>query len=138
MWIIYALASAVTAALVAIFAKIGLRQVDTMLATTVRSVIMAVFLLVVSLALRKFDGFSPSAWSGKDWGLITLAGMSGAVSWLFYFMALRSADASRVAAIDRTSLVFVALLAAIFLGEQLKMKAIVGIVLMVVGAILIV
>ncbi len=138
MWIIYALFSAITAALVAIFAKLGLRQVDTVLATTVRSLIMAVFLVVVSLLLRKFDGFSPSAWSGREWGLIALAGVSGAVSWIFYFMALRSADAARVAAIDRTSLVFVALLAAVFIGEELKMKAIFGIGLMVIGAILMV
>lgn len=136
MWIIYAILSAITAAGVAIFAKLGLRQVDTVLATTVRSLIMAGFLVVVSLLSKKFDGFSPSSWSGREWGLIGLAGLSGAISWLFYFMALRSADASRVAAIDRTSLVFVALLAAIVLGEQLKAKAIVGIVLMVVGAIL--
>ena len=138
MWIIYALGSAVTAALVAIFAKLGLRQVDTVLATTVRSFVMAVFLLVVSLAMKKFDGFSIASWSGREWGLIALAGVSGAVSWLFYFFALRAADASRVAALDRTSLVFVALLAALFLGEQLKMKAIFGIVLMVIGAILMV
>lgn len=138
MWIVYALLSAVTAAFVAIFAKLGLRQIDTVLATTVRSLIMAVFLVVVSLALKKFDGFSPASWSSREWGLIALAGISGAVSWIFYFMALRSADASRVAAIDRTSLVFVALLAVVILGEQLTAKAVVGIVLMVVGAILMV
>ncbi len=138
MWIIYALLSAVTAALVAIFAKLGLRQVDTVLATTIRALIMAAFLVVASLLLKKFDGFAPSSWTGRDWGLIALAGLSGAASWLFYFVALKSADASRVAAIDRTSLVFIALLAALFLGEQLKAKAIFGIVLMVIGAILMV
>lgn len=136
MWIIYALLSAVTAALVAIFAKLGLRQVDTVLATTVRALIMAGFFVIVSLSLKKFDGFSLASWSGKDWGLIALAGISGAVSWLFYFMALRSADASRVAAIDRTSLAFVAILAVLFLGEQLRMKAIIGITLMIGGALL--
>lgn len=136
MWIVYALFSAITAAGVAIFAKLGLRQVDIVLATTIRAVIMAVFLTVVSLLLRKFDGFTPASWSGREWWLIVFAGMSGAVSWLFYFFALRSADASRVAALDRTSLVFVVLLAALFLGEQLKMKAIFGIVLMVIGALL--
>jgi len=132
MWIIYAVLAAITAAGVAIFAKLGLRQIDVVLA------IMAGFLVVASLFLKKFDGFSPSSWSGREWGLIALAGLSGAISWLFYFMALRSADASRVAAIDRTSLVFVALLAALFLGEQLKIKAILGIVLMVIGAVLMV
>lgn len=138
MWIIYALLSAVTAALVAIFAKLGLRQIDTVLATTVRALIMAGFFVIVSVVLKKFEGFSLAAWSGKEWSLIVLAGISGAVSWLFYFMALRSADASRVAAIDRTSLAFVAILAVLFLGEQLKIKALFGIALMVIGAILMV
>lgn len=136
MWIIYALVSAVTAALVAIFAKLGLRQVDTVLATTVRALIMAGFFVIASLSLKKFDGFSFSSWTGKEWGLIVLAGISGAVSWLFYFMALRSADASRVAAIDRMSLAFVAILAVLFLGEQLTMKVVVGIALMIGGALL--
>lgn len=138
MWIIYAILSAITAAGVAIFAKLGLKQIDTVLATTIRSLIMAGFLVAISLLLKKFDGFSPSSWSGREWGLIALAGLSGAASWLFYFMALRSADASRVAAIDRTSLVFVALLAALVLGEHLQAKAVLGIVLMVIGAILMV
>lgn len=138
MWIIYALLSAIAAAFVAIFAKLGLRHIDTVLATTIRSLIMAAFLVLVSLLLKKFDGFTPSSWTGREWGLIVLAGVSGAISWLFYFFALRSADASRVAALDRTSLVFVALLAVIILGEHLKAKAIVGIVLMVIGAILMV
>ncbi|HBI25632.1 MAG: hypothetical protein UT41_C0001G0250 [Candidatus Wolfebacteria bacterium GW2011_GWC2_39_22] len=136
MWIVYALLSAIAAAFVAIFAKLGLKQIDTVLATTVRSIIMAVFLVGVSLWLRKFDGFTPTSWTGREWGLIVLAGISGAISWIFYFMALRSADASRVAAIDRTSLVFVALLAVVILGEHLTAKAILGIVCMVVGAIL--
>lgn len=136
MWIIYALLSAITAALVTIFAKLGLRQIDTVLATTIRSLVMAGLLVVVSVAMKKFDGFSPASWSGREWGLIALAGVSGAASWIFYFLALRSADASRVAAIDRTSLAFVAILAVLFLGEHLTMKAIIGIVLMVGGAIL--
>jgi transporter family protein len=136
MWIIYAILSAITSAGVAIFAKLGLRQIDTVLATTIRALIMAGFFVVASLSLKKFDGFSLSSWSGKEWWLIFLAGVSGALSWLFYFMALRSADASRVAAIDRTSLVFIALLAFLFLGEQLTVKAILGIALMVGGAIL--
>ena len=136
MWIFYALGSAITAALVAIFAKLGLRHVDTVLATTIRALIMAAFLVIASLLLHKFEGFSLASWSRRDWGLITLAGLSGAASWLFYFMALRVADAPRVAAIDRTSLVFVALLAVLFLGEQLRMKAILGIAFMVFGALL--
>lgn len=137
MWIIYAFLSAITAALVAIFGKLGLKNVDSILATTIRSVIMALFLISVSLALKKFQGFSLSSLSSNDWVLIVLAGIAGALSWLFYFFALKIGLASQVAVIDRLSLVFVILLSALFLGESLTLKVILGMLLMVLGAILI-
>ncbi len=137
MWIIYAFFSAITAALVAIFGKLGLKNVDSTLATTIRSVIMALFLISISLALKKFQGFSLGSLSSKDWILIVLAGIAGALSWLFYFFALKIGPASQVAVIDRLSLVFVILLAALFLGESLTLKVILGMFLMVLGAILI-
>ena len=117
MWILFAFLSAFTAALVAIFAKLGLREVDATLATTLRSLIMAVFLVGAAWALGKFDGFSMNALSGREWGLLALAGIAGALSWLFYFFALRDGSASAVVAIDRLSIVFVVLLAAVFLAE---------------------
>lgn len=138
MWIIYAFLSAITAALVAIFGKLGLKNVDSTLATTIRSVIMALFLVCVSLALKKFQGFSLNSLSSKDWLLIVLAGIAGALSWLFYFFALKIGPASQVAVIDRLSLVFVILLSALFLGESLTLKVALGTILMVLGAILIV
>lgn len=137
MWLFYALLSALSAALVAIFAKMGLSGVDSTLATTIRGVIMALFLLLVSIALNKFDGFSFTSFSGRDWVFIILAGVAGALSWLFYFFALQKGPASGVVAIDRTSLVFVVVLAALFLGETLSWKVGVGAVLMVAGALLI-
>lgn len=138
MWIIYAFLSAITASLVAIFGKLGLKNVDSTLATTIRAIIMALFLISVSLALKKFQGFSLSSLSSKDWLLIVLAGIAGALSWLFYFFALKIGPASQVAVIDRLSLVFVILLAALFLGESLTLKVVLGAILMVIGAILIV
>ena len=137
MWLFYALLSALSAALVAIFAKMGLSGIDSTLATTVRGVIMALFLLLVSIAFNKFDGFSFSSFSGRDWLFIVLAGIAGALSWLFYFFALQKGPASGVVAIDRTSLVFVVVLAALLLGETLSWKVGVGVVLMVAGALLI-
>lgn len=137
MWVIYALLSAVTAALVAIFAKLGLREVDPTLATTLRSIIMTVFLLVLAVMLGKFEKFEWSAVSGKDWGLLVLAGVAGALSWLFYFAALRQGVASAVVAIDRLSIVFVILLAAAFLSETLSWRTGLGATLMVAGAMLI-
>ena len=137
MWLAYAFLSAITAAGVAIFAKLGLRGIDSTLATTIRSLIMAGFLILISLFLKKFQGFSFSSFSSRDWFLIISAGVSGALSWLFYFAALKYGLASRVAAIDRLSIIFVVLLAALFLGEALGWKTVLGALLMVAGAILI-
>jgi transporter family protein len=137
-WLIYAFLSSITAALVAIFARLGLKGIDSTLATTVRSIIMAGFLLVVSFFLKKFHGFSWRSFSSKDWVLIILAGISGALSWLFYFFALKTAgSATKVVVIDRLSLVFFIILAAIFLGEKLGWNSVVGALLMIVGALII-
>lgn len=137
MWLIYAFLSSITAALVAIFAKLGLKGIDSTLATTIRSIIMAVFLLLVSFFLKKFQGFSLSSLGSKDWILIVLAGIAGALSWLFYFLALKTGLATKVVAIDRLSLVFVIIFATIFLGEKLGWKSVLGALLMVAGAIII-
>src|SRR3990167_5175499 len=119
---IYAFLSALSAALVAIFAKLGLDRVEPILATTVRSLIMSGFLVIVSLLLKKFQGFSLNSFSSRDWLLIFLAGISGALSWLFYFFALKLGLASKVAAVDRLSIIFVIGLAALFLGEAIGWK----------------
>jgi bacterial/archaeal transporter family protein len=137
MWLLYAFLSSVTAAGVAVLAKLGLKGMDPTLATTIRSIIMAAFLVVVAFLLRKFEGFSLGSVSSRDWLLIAGAGVSGALSWLFYFLALKTGLATRVVAIDRLSIVFVVLLAAAFLGESLGWKVVLGALLMVGGAILV-
>ncbi|KKS25322.1 MAG: hypothetical protein UU85_C0004G0081 [Candidatus Wolfebacteria bacterium GW2011_GWA2_42_10] len=121
----------------AIFAKLGLDRVEPILATTVRSLIMSGFLVIVSLLLKKFQGFSLNSFSSRDWLLIFLAGISGALSWLFYFFALKLGLASKVAAVDRLSIIFVIGLAALFLGEAIGWKIAVGAFLMALGAVLI-
>jgi bacterial/archaeal transporter family protein len=136
-WLIFAFLSAITAALVAIFAKLGLKNIDPTLATTIRSIIMAGFLTLVSFFLKKFQGFSLKSFDSKDWLLIVLAGIAGALSWLFYFLALKTGLATKVVVIDRLSLVFVIILAALFLGEHLGWRTAMGAFLMVVGAIII-
>lgn len=137
MWVLYAFLSALGAAGVAIVSKIGLKNLDSTLATTIRSIIMALFLLAVSFSLRKFHGFQINTLSNRDWLLIILAGIFGALSWLFYFFALKNGPINPVVAIDRLSLVFVFVLALLFLGEAFSAKALIGILLMVAGAILI-
>jgi transporter family protein len=136
-WILYALLSAVFASLVAILGKVSVQNIDSTLATTVRAVIMAVFLLLVSISLGKLKDFSLASFTGKEWMFITLAGIAGAMSWLFYFFALKNGPAGGVAAIDRTSTIFVVLLAAIFLGEIFGWKQGVGVVLIAAGAYLV-
>lgn len=137
MWVLYAFLSALMAALVAIFAKLGLKDIDTTLATTVRAIIMAIFLVVVSLVIGKFNGFSLDTFTSRDWLLITLAGIAGALSWLFYFFALKHGVTTGVVAIDRLSIVFVVFLAAFFLGESLGWHSLLGATLMAGGAFLI-
>src|SRR3989338_1760571 len=129
MWLLYAFLSAFTAALVAIFGKLGMKNIDSTLATSIRAIIMAGFLFFVSLVFRKFNGFTFSSLNNKDWLLITLSGIAGALSWLFYFFALKYGGAGKVVAIDRLSIIFVILLAALFLGEGLTWRSIVGSVL---------
>ena len=137
MWLFYAFLSALFAALVAIFGKLGLKTIDSTLATTIRSIIMAGFLILVSLGMRKFDGFHFANLSNRDWILISLSGIAGAMSWLFYFFALKVGDASKIVAIDRLSIIFVVILAGIFLAEGFSWKSITGAILMTGGAILI-
>lgn len=138
MWIIFALLSALFASLVAIFGKIGLSHIDTTLATTVRAVIMAGFLLIVAVGLGKVNLANLASMNGKEWLWIVLAGIAGALSWLCYFFALKYGSASAVAALDRLSVVFVIILAALFLGESLTWASILGGLLIVGGALLLV
>lgn len=136
MWLLYAFLSAIAAALVAIFGKLGLSKIDTTLATTLRSVIMAVFLLVVAVSFRSFHGFSLQSLTNKQWMYIVLAGIAGALSWLAYFAALKLGAASKVVAIDRTSVIFVLIFSILTLGEVLTWKSALGALLMTGGAIL--
>lgn len=132
-WIFFAFLSALFAALVAIFGKIGIKDIDSTLATTVRAVIMAAFLVMVSLFLGK--GTLLSTINNKALLFIILAGVAGALSWLAYFYALKVGPASGVAVLDRFSVVLVVIMAALFLGEALTIKSIIGIVLVSLGLV---
>ncbi|MEK7639862.1 MAG: EamA family transporter [Patescibacteria group bacterium] len=133
-WITYALLSAVFAALVGIFGKVGIKGIDSTLATSVRAVVMAVFLVLVSLFLGKAKLLHTI--ENRVLLFIVLSGVSGAISWLFYFFALKTGPVSGVAALDRLSVVFVLILAALFLGEHLTWKTGLGGALITAGAVL--
>jgi len=136
MWIGYALLSAIFAAAVAILGKIGLKNVDSTLATTIRAVVMAIFLLGIAAVLQKFSLLKTVG--NQTLTFIIFSGVAGALSWLFYFLALKYGPATGVAALDRLSVVFVVILAAMFLGEAFTVKSIAGLIFLVLGAILLV
>lgn len=136
MWLLFAILSALFASMVAILGKIGIAGIDSTLATTIRAVIMAAFLVMVSLFLGKLELIG--AVGARPLKFIILSGIAGALSWLFYFSALKFGLASRVATVDRLSVIFVVLLAAVFLGESLTLKSIIGVSLLTIGAIIMV
>jgi transporter family protein len=133
LWIGYALLAAFFAALVAIFGKVGIKEVDATLATAVRAVVMAAFLVTAAVVLGKTG---VGGISRRSFLFIVLSGAAGAASWLFYFIALREGPATGVAALDRLSVVIVFILAVIFLGDAFTAKAALGAALVVAGAIL--
>jgi transporter family protein len=135
-WFVFALLSAVFAALVAIFGKIGLTGIDSNTATAIRAVVMALFLVGVVLVQGKMDVVSEILANHKALTFIILSGLAGALSWMFYFVALKIGTVNQVVAIDRLSIVFVVVFALIFLGEKLDLKSWIGAGLISAGAIL--
>lgn len=136
-WLIFGLLSAFMAGLVALFGKMGLQGVDSSTATAIRAVIMALFLAVIIVFEGKLKQIPDILANSNAMMFIVLSGIAGALSWLFYFMALKIGRVSQVAPIDRLSVVFAIILAAIFLGEKVSPKAAVGVVLVAAGAIVI-
>lgn len=135
-WVVYAFLSAFFAALVAVFGKLGLAKIDPTLGAAVRGVIMALFMVGAVFALKKFD---PAVFSSspREWLFIVLAAAAGALSWLFYFVALRGGPASGVAAIDRFSIILVIVLAVLALGEKFSWLKLTGGALIAAGAVLV-
>src|SRR5512140_1876820 len=115
-WCAWALLSAVFAALTAIFAKIGLEGVDSDLATLIRTVVI----LIVLAGFVYFNGkyTNPFELHPKTWIFLVLSGLATGASWVCYFRALKVGDASKVAPVDKLSLLLVALFAVLFLGER--------------------
>ncbi|WP_233980200.1 EamA family transporter [Pectobacterium versatile] len=136
-WLIYALLSAVCAAMVAIFGKIGLQNLDANTATAIRAIIMALFLVGVVVAQGKLALVGEVIANKKALFFIVLSGVAGALSWLFYFVALKNGNVAQVAPIDKLSVVFAVVLAVILLGEKISLMAGAGVALISVGALLV-
>ena len=134
-WQFWALLSAAFAALTAIFAKIGIENVNSDFATFIRTiVILAAAGLMVYIT---GNWQQPSTISGKTWAFLVLSGLATGASWICYFRALKIGDAARVAPIDKLSVVFVAVFAVLFLGERLSLPNWLGVVLISCGAVLV-
>jgi transporter family protein len=137
IWIVYALLSAICASLVAIFGKIGLQSIDANTATAIRSVVMAIFLIIVVAAQGSLNKIPEIISNKKAISFIFLSGIAGALSWLFYFLALKFGTVPKVAPIDKLSVVIAAILAVVFLREKMSMMNGTGIGLIAIGAIIV-
>ena len=126
--------SAFFAALVSILAKIGLQGVDSTVATAIRAVVMALFIVGYVVVTGKGSELTQS--TSTQLGFIVSSGVAGALSWLFYFAALKLADASKVAPVDRASVLMVLILAALFLGEKITLKTAAAGVFIFIGLLL--
>lgn len=133
-WLIYALLSAVAAAFVGIFGKLGMSKVDSSFATAVRSVVMTAFLLGVVSVLGLWGKTRDLQLRPMLW--IVLSGGAGAVSWLFYFKAIELGNVARVAPIDKLSMPLAVILAVLLLHEKYAWFNWVGVALIVCGAFL--
>jgi transporter family protein len=134
-WLIWALLSAAFAALTAIFAKVGVENINSDLATFIRTIVVIVALGLLLAATGKFQSSGPI--STKTLLFLILSGLGTGLSWLCYFRALKLGEAAKVAPIDKLSVVLVALFGVVFLGERLSAPNWLGIALIALGAILV-
>lgn len=137
MWFVYALLSAIAAALVGIFGKLGLKSIDSNTATAVRSVIMTVFLFAVVAFQGNLGKVSTVFEDKKAFMYIALTGFAGATSWIFYFLALKYGKVSQVAPVDKLSVVIASIAAVLFLGEKISLMGGVGIGFIAIGVVLV-
>lgn len=130
-WFVWALLSAMFAALTAIFAKVGLAGVDSDMATLIRTVVIFVVLTAFVNAIGKW--MNPFELSPKTWLFLVLSGLATGASWVCYFRALKIGEASKVAPVDKLSVLLVVLFAVAFLGERPSVREWIGIVMVGAG-----
>ena len=136
MWWIYALLSALFAALTAIFAKVGIKGVDTDLATAIRTVVI----LLVAWGIVIFRGSTHTigGLTKTNWTFIILSGFATGLSWICYFKALQMGRVSQVAPVDKLSVALAIVLAVVFLGEPLTLKNASGALLIIAGTLVLI
>jgi len=134
-WQLWALLSAVFAALTAIFAKVGVENVSSDLATFIRTIVVVAVLALIVYGTRQFQ--NPADISARTYLFLLLSGLGTGASWLCYFRALKLGNAAQVAPIDKLSVVLVAVFGVVFLGERLTAVNWLGIMLVTAGALLV-
>ncbi|MBR5248830.1 MAG: EamA family transporter [Lachnospiraceae bacterium] len=136
MWFIFALLSAVFAALTSILAKIGIEGVNSNLATAIRTIVVVLMAWGMVFLTNAQSGIMEI--SKKSWLFLILSGLATGASWLCYYRALQTGEASKVVPIDKLSVVITLVLAFIFLHEQFKVKSLIGCILITVGTLIMV
>ncbi|MGZ3752228.1 MAG: EamA family transporter [Mucilaginibacter sp.] len=131
MWWIYALLSALFAALTAIFAKVGVKGIDSDLATAIRTVI--ILILAWGIALFKGSAENIGSLTRTNWIFLVLSGFATGLSWIFYFKALQLGKVSQVAPVDKLSVALAIILSAVFLKESLTWQTGLGALLIISG-----
>ena len=133
MWFIFAILSAIFAALTLILAKIGIEGVNSNLATAVRTIVVVLMAWFMVFITGNQNGIVDI--SKKSWIFLILSGLATGASWLCYYKALQLGEASKVVPIDKLSIVITIVLAFIFLGEQITLKTLIGCCLIVTGTL---
>lgn len=141
MWLLFAILSALFAAATSILAKVGIEGVDSNLATAIRTIVVLIMAWIVVFVTHRMGNSSESLLSTiqsiepRSWIFLILSGLATGASWLCYFYAIKIGEVSKVVPIDKCSLVITILFAAIFLGEALTWKSIVGCLLLLAGTL---
>ena len=136
MWIVFALLSAVFAALTSILAKIGIDGVNSNLATAIRTVVVVIMSWGMVFLTNSQGGISDI--SKKSWLFLILSGLATGISWLCYYKALQMGDTSKVVPIDKLSVVITLVLAFVFLHEEFTIKSLIGCILIGIGTLIMV
>lgn len=131
MWLVFAFLSSVFAALTSILAKVGIKGIDSNLATAIRTTVILV--MAWGMVFISKGSFSFFEIDKKNWIFLIFSGLATGTSWLFYYKALQMGDVSKVISVDKLSIVITIILSAIFLHEQLTMKLILGTILITAG-----
>jgi len=135
-WLVWALLSAVFAGITAVFAKQGMENINSHLATAIRTTVVLLFTWCIALAVVPLQSIAEL--SRRNWVFLALSGVATGLSWLCYFRALQLGEVSRVAPVDKLSVVFAIVLAMVFLKERFTMIQWLGALLIVAGVMLVV